>query len=128
MVPFVLLLGACGDDSGSAAADPTDSSSESAEPSEPTETTEPTASASELPDWPACDDVWVAGAEIPGGYQGCIDGDQAVKADNLSCESGQRIVRYDDRFFGVSGGKIYEVEAPLDKDKQYLDMVHTCRG
>ncbi len=70
----------------------------------------------------------MADATVPLGYKGCLEGDTAVKADNLSCSSGQRIIRYDDRFYGVAGGKIYETSAPLEKDKQYLKMIRTCRG
>jgi hypothetical protein len=81
-----------------------------------------------MPDWPACADVWVADGKIPNGYKGCLDGDAAVEADNLTCSSGQRLVRYADRFYGVAGGKIYEGSTPLDKDKNYLEMVRTCRG
>ena len=89
---------------------------------------EPTESTPPAPDWPACGDVWVADAKVPLGYKGCLEGDTAVKADNLSCSSGQRIIRYDDRFYGVAGGTIYETSGPLEKDKQYLKMIHTCRG
>jgi hypothetical protein len=126
VVPLA-LLSACGDDSGSSAADPADttSTSSSATPSDTPASTEAT---SEAPDWPACDSVWVAGQKIPGGYKGCLDGSDQVAADNLSCSSGQHIVRYADRFYGVAGGKIYESSGPLDKDKGYLKMVRSCRA
>jgi len=81
-----------------------------------------------VPDWPACGDVWVADARLALGYKGCLEGDEAVKADNLSCSSGQRIVRYDDSFFAVAGGTIYETSGPLEKVKVYLQKVRTCRG
>lgn len=122
-MPLVVLLGACGDDSGSAAVDPTDVTSTPSEPTEETSEAEP-----ELPDWPACADVWAADAKLPAGYGGCLEGDQAVKADNLSCESGQRIVRYADRFYSVPGGRIHQTDGPLEKDKGYLDTIATCRG
>jgi hypothetical protein len=126
------LLSACGDDSDSAAADPGSSDSSTATATETSSPTEPTAEATDTPsatpDWPACGDIWVADAKLPFRYKGCLEGDQAVEADNLSCSSGQRIVRFEDRFFAVAGGKIYEVPGPLDKDKQYLDMVRTCRA
>src|SRR4051794_12734786 len=114
LVGFVLplaLLSACGDDSASSAADPADSSS-SAAPSDPASesasASEPGSSdtASPLPEWAACADVWVKDAELPARYQGCLDGDTAVAADNLGCSSGQRIVRYEDQFFAVAGGSI----------------------
>ncbi len=129
MLPLA-LLSACGDESGSAVADPgsTDSSETESVTTEPTEPSDSATTEPEVPDWPACADVWVADAKLKLGYQGCLDGDRAVKADNLRCESGQRIVRYQDRFYGVAGGKIYQTKAPLEKDKGYLDMVRTCRG
>jgi hypothetical protein len=122
-------LSACGDGSDSEATDPVgaDPTSESTPtPSEPT--SEATDSPPPTPDWPECGEVWVADAKLPRFYKGCLDGDQAVKADNLSCSSGQRIVRYANRFFGVAGGTIYQTMGPLNKDKEYLDMVRTCRA
>ena len=136
LLPLALSLAACGGDSDSTATDPdaSDSSTatDTASPTEATETSEPSETASETtpptPDWPACGDVWVADARLALGYKGCLEGDEAVKADNLSCSSGQRIVRYDDSFFAVAGGTIYETSGPLDKDKVYLQKVRTCRG
>jgi len=136
LLPLALALAACGGDSDSTATDPdaSDSSTatDTASPTEATETAEPSETASETtpptPDWPACGDVWVADARLALGYKGCLEGDTAVKADNLSCSSGQRIVRYDDSFFAVAGGTIYETSGPLDKDKVYLQKVRTCRG
>ena len=124
------LLSACGDDSDSAAADPvgSDSSTATDTPSPTEPTAEATDSPPTTPAWPACGEVWVADGKLPFRYKGCLDGDRAVEADNLPCSSGQRIVRHADRFFAVAGGKIYKVAAPLDKDKQYLDMVRTCRA
>ena len=132
MLP-VALLSACGGDSGSSAADPADTASVSDSPSDTLSDTPSSSEAtadpsSEAPDWPACDSIWVEGQKIPGGYKGCLDGSDQVAADNLSCSSGQRIVRYADRFYGVAGGKIYETTGPLDKDKGYLKMVRTCRA
>ena len=94
--------------------------------------TEPTAEATDSPPttpaWPACGDTWVADAKLPFAYKGCLDGDQAVDADNLSCSSGQRIVRYDDSFYAVAGGQIHQASAPLEKDKEYLKSVRVCRA
>ena len=136
LLPLALSLAACGGDSDSTATDPdaSDSSTatDTASPTEATETPEPSETPSETtpptPDWPACGDVWVADARLALGYKGCLEGDEAVKADNLSCSSGQRIVRYDDSFFAVAGGTIYETSGPLEKDKVYLQKVRTCRG
>ena len=133
LLPLALSLAACGGDSDSTATDPDASDSSTAtDTASPTETAEPSETASETtpptPDWPACGDVWVADARLALGYKGCLEGDTAVKADNLSCSSGQRIVRYDDSFFAVAGGTIYETSGPLDKDKVYLQKVRTCRG
>ena len=136
LLPLALSLAACGGDSDSTATDPdaSDSSTatDTASPTEATETAEPSETPSETtpptPDWPACGDVWVADARLALGYKGCLEGDEAVKADNLSCSSGQRIVRYDDSFFAVAGGTIYETSGPLEKDKVYLQKIRTCRG
>jgi hypothetical protein len=123
------LLSACGDDSDSAAADPVGSDSSATDTMSPTEpTAEATDSAPTASAWPACADTWVADAKLPLSYQGCLDGDQAVDADNLSCSSGQRIVRYDDSFYAVAGGMIHQASAPLEKDKDYLKSVRVCRA
>ena len=122
-------MSACGDDSDSAAADPGDSESTSETTPSPTEpTAEATESAPATPDWPACADTWVADAKLPLAYKGCLDGDQAVKADNLPCSSGQRIVRYDNSFYAVAGGMIHEASGPLEKDKEYLKSIRVCRA
>src|SRR5918993_1782243 len=126
LLPLALLLGsltACGGDSDSTATDPgawdSSTATETASPAEATQTSEPSETPSETtpptPDWPACGDVWVADARLALGYKGCLEGDEAVKADNLPCSSGQRIVRYDDRFVAVAGGLIYETSGPLEK-------------
>jgi len=136
LLPLALSLTACGGDSDSTATDPdaSDSSTatDTASPTEATETAEASETPSETtpptPDWPACGDVWVADAQLALGYKGCLEGDTAVKADNLSCSSGQRIVRYDDSFFAVAGGSIYETSGPLEKDKVYLQKIRTCRA
>ena len=124
------LLSACGDDSDSGATDPvgTDTPSESSSPTKTEPTAEATDSPPSTPPWPACSEVWVADGKVPLGYKGCLEGDDPVEADNLSCSSGQRIVRYDDRFYGVAGGTIHEAKGPLDKDKDYLKSVRVCRA
>ncbi len=128
-------MSACGGDSASSAADPADTGTAGATDSTSTPTSEPSETSSDVttgpadpPDWPACETLWVEGSKIPAHYQGCLEGSNAVAADNLPCSSGQRIVRYQDTFFGVAGGKIYEAMGPLEKDKQYLKMVRTCRA
>lgn len=124
-----MLLSACGGDSSSTATDPATQSASSTPPtSTPTDSVTPSATGSPLPAWPACSDVWQADGKIPLAYKGCLDGADSVPADNLSCSSGQRIVRYADSFFGVAGGKIYHSSGPLNKDKQYLKMVRVCRA
>lgn len=129
VVPLVLVSG-CGGDSDSTASDagdtPSDTPSESSGTA--TESATDSASASPQPDWPACDSVWTEGGTIPRQYKGCLDGTTEVPSDALSCSSGQRIERYDDTYYGVAGGKIYMASGPLEKDKQYLKMVRTCRA
>ena len=125
-------MSACGGDSASSAADPADTSTASATDAVGTPTSEPTETTSEpstaAPDWPACETLWVEGGKIPQRYQGCLEGSEPVAADKLSCSSGQHLVRYQEKFFGVAGGTIYEAMGPLEKDKQYLKMIGICRG
>jgi hypothetical protein len=51
-----------------------------------------------------------------------------VRADNLACSSGQRIVRYDDSFFAVARRHDLRGPGTLDKDELYLKMIRTCRA
>lgn len=110
----LVLLAACGDDEPTAADDPSTPASE-------TSASEPP----ELPDWPSCDEVWVAETTLPQGYKGCLDGDTPVKADRQACSSGQVIVIYDDRFYAVLGGPVNETEG-LKQDPHYRSARQSC--
>jgi hypothetical protein len=107
-------LSACGDEASSTADDAA-------------ETTAPTEPAADLPDWPACEEIWVADAKLPVKYKGCVQDDEAVKADKYPCSYSYPIVSYDDRFYAVTGGKITEVES-LEADKDYQQTLNVCSG
>jgi hypothetical protein len=117
-------LAACGDETSDSASDPAGSTS--ASPSEsPSDGTSGSASA----DGPACADTWSEGGSLPSSYKGCVDDTGAfVKADALGCSSGQRIVSYDDRFYGVPGGTIHLATESLRKDHDYRAAVLRCRA
>lgn len=126
---LLLVLTGCGDGSGdseaSDPASPTDSPSADASPTDEPESESPSVPA----DAPTCDEVWVAGHKIPRGYKGCVDRDGGyVQRDSMGCSSGQRLVKYADRFFGVVGGEVHQVKGGLDQSKEYLDTVKRCRG
>ena len=122
VVLVALLLGslgglsACGDDTSTTADDSSPSASES--------TTEP---AGDHPDWPACDEVWVADADLPANYAGCLDGDTEVKAEKHPCSFGLPIVSYDDRFYAVTGKQINEVDS-LETDNGFQQALSNCSG
>lgn len=78
-------------------------------------------------DLPACSNVWKAGVVLDKAYQGCVQGGREVPADVLSCSSGQSLVRYDGRFYGVLGGSVSQTPS-LDSSKKYLKSVSVCRG
>ena len=135
---MVLLLGGCGDDTaddpaatGSDASDSPSASVETSEPSEPSPSAspiEPTETAEALPDWPACADVWVEGAKLPGDYKGCLEGETAVKAKNRYCEFGKKLVTHADRFWAVRGGKVNDANGPLKDSQDYQDDLASCRA
>lgn len=113
---LLALAAGCGDDSPDA-----------------TEGTDPASSSSGStaapPGAPACDDVWQDGEKLPRSYRGCVDGSGAyVPQDGLSCSSGQRMVRYDDQYYGVLGGTVHEATQPLDQDRDYRTAVRSCRA
>ena len=125
LVLAALCLTSCGSDGadadGAAASDRSSASTREAE--------EPGAALSVPPGTPECDDVWKAGATLPRSYDGCVDEDgQFVPRDALACSSGQRIIRFDDRFYGVPGGTVHEVPTSLEQDREYRAAVLRCRA
>jgi len=131
----LVLLGGCGDDDGgSAATDPETSDTPSLETSAPAEPSPSessitaTETAEALPDWPACADVWVVDAKLPGDYQGCLADGTAVKAKNQYCEFGKKLVTYADQFWAVRGGKVNDAGGPLKDSQDYRDDLASCKG
>jgi hypothetical protein len=124
----VVLLAGCGQDGADedrAASDPAAGST----PSEPADggTATPSAPAAD-PDAPDCAEVWVTGGPIPRSYAGCNDGDSFVERQALGCSSGQRLVTFDDRWYGVVGGLVREGTTPLEQDREYRASVASCRA
>ncbi len=99
-------------------------SSESPESSEPDES-EPS---TEVPaNAPVCLDVWADGNKLPRTYQGCVDDVGAyVERDAVGCSSGQRLVVFDDSYWGVLGGTVYEAPKSLDSDRDYRAATRRC--
>ena len=138
-VAAVLLLAGCGDDTANdpSASDGSDSSTspsasvDTSAPGEPTPSASPivpTETAEPLPDWPACADVWVEGAKLPGDYKGCLEDETAVKAKNQYCEFGKKLVTYADQFWAVRAGKVNDAKGPLKASQDYLDDLASCKG
>lgn len=75
-----------------------------------------------------CSEIWQDGHRIPRVYAGCAEGDTYVERDALGCSSGQRMVTYADRFYGVLGGTAHEASQPLDKDREYTAAIRRCRA
>jgi hypothetical protein len=112
---LILLLGgvyACGEE-------------ENASPA--SEGTQSPSSTVDLPDWPGCDEVWTADAKLPLNYKGCLEEDQAVRAEKHPCAFGLPIVTYDDRFYAVAGRTINEVES-LRSDQRFKNTLTVCAG
>ncbi len=112
-----LALAACGQQDGGGTAE------EQPRP----ETSSSPAGEEAPPGTPDCAEVWQEGEDIPRSYQGCADEAGAyVKRDVLGCSSGQRMVRYDDRYWGVLGGTVNEAQGSLDGDKDYQTSMRNC--
>ncbi|WP_435768878.1 hypothetical protein [Nocardioides sp. SYSU DS0651] len=129
---LLLALAGCGSDAespedGQSAASPSTTGSATDDASSPA----PSSSAPDTPtipaDAPRCGEVWSRGATLPGSYRGCVAGERYVKAEVLSCSSGQGIVRYDGRFWAVRGGTVSQADDIIE-DERYLDAVARCRG
>jgi hypothetical protein len=126
----VAALGACGTDDGSGSGDDDARASES--PSATSQSKSPSKSPSKSTsppaDMPGCADVWRDGAKLPRGYRGCVDGGELVERDVLTCSSGQRMIRYADRFYGVLGGTVHQTAGPLEKDRDYRAAFQSCKA
>jgi hypothetical protein len=118
LVPALALAALCASGCGS------DSAESGADASSPAATT-PSASALAAA---ACSEVWKDGAQLPRSYRGCAEDDQLVKPDVLGCSSGQRMVRYADRYYAVYGGTVHEATPSLEKDRDYRAAVLSCRA
>jgi hypothetical protein len=126
-------LSACGDDDGQA----TDAGSSSAATDTPTGpsddasddvTDSPSSSGAPSGDatgLPACDEVWVDGARLPGRYRGCTTDGAVVKPEVHRCSSGQRLVTHADTFWAVAGAKIHETDG-LKSDAAFKEAKLAC--
>lgn len=136
LVLSLSTLAACGSDDDSSAQDPqggttsaaaTDAPEESAVPTEtPTET--PTDAATQAPGLPACAEVWVAGATVPGSYEGCLEGEATVPADGRYCEFGRPLFTYGRDLWAVAGGPVNVTERQLLRDPGYRQALKQCGG
>lgn len=79
-------------------------------------------------DAPSCEQVWREGERLARGYRGCLEEGTFVPRDVLACSSGQRLVRYADRWYAVLGGIVHEASTPLDRDREYVADARSCRG
>lgn len=116
----LILLSACGDDSGAEEPTTTPSAAESS-PSAGDPSSDPASGTS-------CDAVWVEGADLPRGYDGCVSGTTAVAPEIVECSSGQRIVIYDDHYWALRGHVIGYAPQGLGDDKHYARVLYSCRA
>jgi hypothetical protein len=114
-----LLVSCGGEDGGTSAAD-------SSTPASPTASEEAGGEPAPPPGTPECGDVWQEDAKLPRRYGGCAAEGVYVKRESLSCESGQVMVHYGDRFYAVLGGTIHQTSGPLEEDRGYKLTVRGC--
>ena len=129
---LLLLLGlgasACGAEDGDAGAadEPTPTATSSSTDPDPSDETD---GGSVPKNAPACAGVWREGTTLPRVYAGCVaDGGVYMRSDRLSCSSGQRMVRYDNRFYAVPGGTVHQARPTLAEDRDYRDALASCRA
>ncbi len=72
--------------------------------------------------------MWQEGNKLPGGYDGCYDGDRRVKPDGRYCEIGKPLFTYKDNWYATPGGPINHTDGPLAKDADYQSAVKACGG
>ncbi len=114
------LLAGCSDDSATA------TDQESSQGDEPSGASSPDEE-STAPAGPACSEIWVVGETLPAGYQACVEGGSEIEPESRYCESGQRLLTHEDRFWAVQGGRIMETDGEtVDDDQRYRDTVASC--
>ena len=112
-----LVLGGCGSDASTSGTDSAGAS-----------TTATPSTSSAATGVAACTAIWTDGAQLPRSYHGCAADGRLVKPDVLGCSSGQRMVRYADRYYAVTGGTVHEASPSLEKDRDYRAAVLSCRA
>lgn len=118
------------DPAGTTSASPAPGSGESGSAT-PTPSPSPTPSPTPrppAPTLPACSEVWVAGATVPGRYQGCLEGQETVPADGRYCEFGKALFTYGRDLWAVAGGPVNVTERPLLRDPGYRRALEQCGG
>lgn len=82
------------------------------------------------PEYPKCDDVWVAGKTLPANYDGCLNGDAVEVYSAFDCNDGKtQLGSYQDRFWVVTpDGTIADVGAGKDtaSDPEYAKAYDDC--
>lgn len=124
LVLAAICLAACGSEEPGVQTAGEESSATSSASGEPSSDAGPSAP----PGTPDCGTVWKDSARLARGYRGCVKDGQYVERDVLGCSSGQRMVRFDDHYYGVLGGTVHEASTPLDRDRHYLAAVRRCRA
>jgi len=120
------FLSACGDE---AATDPASAAGSSSPVDDKTDKDDQAREGQPVPaGTPDCSDIWTDGARIPRGYQGCADEGTYVERESLACSSGQRMVRYGSRYYGVIGGTVHQTAERLLDDRDFRDAVRSCRA
>ena len=129
LLSAVLAVAGCGDQESAEPTSGTTASDSSREPTGQKSSDQETTAEAAPPGAPDCSQVWREGSRLPRSYQGCVDGSGGyVRRDSLACSSGQRMIRYADRFYGVLGGTVHEVARSLDRAPDYRDAVSSCRA
>ena len=76
---------------------------------------------------PSCDQVWVAGEDLPEDYAGCKDGDGVLQVSEIKecTKTDQRFTAYGDTYYAILG-------APIHDDGQssstYQELYAGCFG
>lgn len=114
-----IVLGACGNESGTGetAADPT--------------STPPAASSSESSTedgaLPECADVWVDGQDLPADYTACTTDGETIKPVKKTCGYGAKFIEHDGRFFALKGNRITDA-GDLETSEEYQQLLATCQA
>lgn len=91
---------------------------------------DPSASAEADPaaaDLPACSEIWVDGATLPGRYRACAAEGQVVKPERHRCGYGRPLLEHQGRFYASPGNRVVDA-GDLGTSQEFQQILQACQA